>query len=359
MKSECELSGVEGQRWLQIKARAGDCFAAEKLGEKLIESNAADAKVDQGVEWLRFAIAAGSPYAMFSLGVRILDREVSNLLPKEGWQLLEAACAKGNLAAMTELGTRLIYGRTVPQDTREGERWLREAAQRGDAVALIRLSRLLDRSVYITAPIKERKLWAARAGLLGESAFRVRGLYLYSEALCSPTKPMRRLLLSEAASMMMEGHLKGDLGAAASLAFLLRRRQLDQTISVPDATGPASIDTLLEEGVLRGLPFAQINKALVFALGFECEPDWEEADRLVSTLRSTLGILEWWWSLALDGDAEGDLVLAWLCRHGLAEDPEYISVEQRFDRVDRRLCLVPDWMREGCRSASAGVSARE
>ena len=340
-RSWWERDAADGVKWLRSRAASGDCFAVEKLGERLIEGAGLARDVAEGANWLRRAVDAGSSYAMFSLAVRILDGQLSASSPDEGRSLLEDACVKGNLAALTELGTRLIYGFTMPRDVGRGERRLREAASVGDPVAMIRLSRLYDRSVYITAPIGERRRWAAMAGLSSESGLRLKGIYLYGEGLGAPTAPMRRGLISDAASLLTDAHFRGDLIASANLAHLIRRSEIAGAES-----GPMSPDELLKAGISCDLPWAQVNQALVLALGFGCAPDWTAADELMSGVRSTLGILEWWWSLATDGDPEGDLVLAWLSRHGLAADPEGRSIKERLGRVESQLCLVPAWMRE-------------
>ena len=333
-----ELNEGEGLRWLEARAEAGDCFAAEKLGELLIDNGT---KAEEGIAWLREAIDAGSSHAMYSLGIRALDREIPSMSPVDGYALLERAATKVSLAAMTELGIRLIFGWTLPPDIDKGHRWLREAAERGDGVALIRFSRLLDRSIHITASLKERKRWAVRAGLTGEAGMRVQALLLYSEGLCAPTRRMRGLLLSEAGVLLRDARENGDMIAAATLAHLIRRGEVPSSEALP-------MEDLLSDGVSRGMPFACVNFALVLALGFECSPNWERADHIFGGLRTTFGILEWWSALSQDGDPEGDLVIGWLCRHGLASDPNDWSLERRLTRVEENLCSLPNWFKERC-----------
>jgi hypothetical protein len=54
----------------------------------------------------------------------------------------------------------------------------------------------------------------------------------------------------------------------------------------------------------------------------------------------------WWKPLADKDDAEGQLVVGWLMRHRLVEDPDGRDFAERFKAARKGGWAVPDWMME-------------
>ncbi|HEX3818819.1 MAG TPA: hypothetical protein VHW45_00735 [Candidatus Sulfotelmatobacter sp.] len=237
---------------------------------------------------------------------------------------------------MVEVGFRQIHGITVPRDVPKGGQWIRESAERSDPIGLIYLSVILDRGELIMAATEDRRRWRSRAGLNDEIGLRVQGCYLYSESLSAPTMPVRRQRLTVAKSLLLESAQRGDLVGLAYLAYLSRQIGDRDNMRIHD---------LLKVAATSGVPLIIVNRAVALATGCACAQNWDEADRLFALLPSTLGIAEWWSAAALDGDPEGDLVLAWLCRHGFAADPDRKSFAERIQRVEGHFGPLPAWLK--------------
>lgn len=79
---------------------------------------------------------------------------------------------------------------------------------------------------------------------------------------------------------------------------------------------------------------------------------WKTADGLIARLKLEENwdpaILDWWKNLAESDDdqdrGEGNLILGWLVRHGIAEDPDGQTVEQRLNEAKSLGWEIPDWL---------------
>jgi TPR repeat protein len=327
-----ERSAAHGEGWLRSAAERGDCFAMERLAERLLADRRRN-DAPEALSWLRRAADAGSDSARHSLAVWILDEALG--APEQGWALLRQAARAGFLAASAELGVRLLSGVGIAPDIAEGERWLRAAATGGDRLAMILLGRYLATGLYL--PLSpEGNEWLAHAGAPGAEVLRL-GLQVYLRSLNGITPAIRRRLAQEAASLFLQGHIQGDITSSTNLGYLVRRGDV-----VSDAY--PSLDELFSGGLAQGAPFAIVNEALRKAAGIQCASDWRAADRMFAELPGSSGVLEWWLARSQTGDPEGHLVLGWLARHGLTADPDGLAPRQRLLMARTDEWNLPEWM---------------
>jgi len=289
------------------------------------------------VQWLRESAAAGSVTSMYQLGAYLLGNGLTGDID-EGYSYLDAAARQGSLAAMTELGIHLLTARGSGEPSVDvGGVWLRRAADEYDTIATILYARHLDRGELIVGTPYERRQRLHAAGLRTWSDYGRVGLYLYAHSLTASTQAMRKSLLLEATRLFTEGSMVNELTSCVALAYLLRRRLTPSPVY-------SSIEDLLRAGVLADDPFAQVNQALAIAMGADCRADWRLADDIMRDLSGTAGVLDWWYPLALDNDAEGHLVMAWLYRHGLVADFQDTEARRRFHLAREAGAVLPAWL---------------
>lgn len=142
-----------------------------------------------------------------------------------------------------------------------------------------------------------------------------------------------------ATKYLLEAFDEGFLIAGNNLAYMIRRNEVPKNIVVP------KIDVLLRELVETKDPFGIINKALCYSKGYQCKQDWQEADNLIGTIAKDTAIeLLSWWHEVLQDDPEGHLVVGWLVRHGLVDEPTNLSITERFEKAIKGGWDVPKWM---------------
>ncbi len=135
-----------------------------------------------------------------------------------------------------------------------------------------------------------------------------------------------------AAKIFYEIYKSGVRVHANDLAYMIRRNEVPAELR----SQLPGIFELLDSASTQVSAYVTMNRALCYAAGVECESDWSAADRLVASLcgpeqsAAGLGLLSWWQGVLRGGDAEGQLVVGWLVRHGLVADPDGQSPAQRF-----------------------------
>ncbi|WJD83796.1 SIR2 family protein [Priestia megaterium] len=132
-----------------------------------------------------------------------------------------------------------------------------------------------------------------------------------------------------------------DKGIAGNnLYYILRRKEIEPSMI------PYKMDELIEEPIKNKNPFALINKALYL---IENDNDWEQADNLIKEIsfekseEAISNALNWWRQLSENNDPEGHLVIAWLSRHQLINDPNDLNLEERLEKVNNHYNL-PEFM---------------
>ena len=78
--------------------------------------------------------------------------------------------------------------------------------------------------------------------------------------------------------------------------------------------------------------------------------DWTAADKVIGSISRTSeaqkDILNWWYKdlVKRRDDPEGHLVVGWLVRFGIIEDPEGFTIQQRMQKARTGGWDVPSWM---------------
>lgn len=332
-----EHSPASAEQWLRDMAAAGDVYAMERLGERLLAGDGVDRRPEEGCGWLERAADRGSARAMTCAAEHLLETTptATSAARAVGW--LRAAAASDYLPAAVCLGVRLTIGEGLAADADEGKRMLTRIANRGSRVAGARLAALLLSGAFAKRDHEQALQLLARLGAQDGSGIARAGHYLYLKCLASRWQP--RFLAREAATLFKEAIRHSYAPARMHLANLVRRNECESD---------ASLDALLREHLEAGDAFAVLNQALRLARGVQCRSSWQDADRLFTRLSNSQAnqALLWWWPRACDGDAEGHLVTAWLCRHSLVVDPQESSLKSRVDLARAGGWSAPSWMDE-------------
>lgn len=179
--------------------------------------------------------------------------------------------------------------------------------------------------------------WLKRIGCISATQISNIGMYVYLRSLALP-KWERPEGAQEASVLFQEAVRQGHRISELNLVYLLRRGEIP-------SEGLPSLEALLAPHLREQNPNAVINQALRFARGVGCGTDWNAADILVGKLQSAAeAILIWWHARSKEGDAEGHLVTAWLCRHELVVDPDQMSAQERLDRARAGGWDAPNWI---------------
>jgi TPR repeat protein len=277
------------------------------------------------------AAAASDNNAKLELAVRLLDGLQMKRNVREGETLLRELAEAGDTDSMLELGGRLLDGKSVKSATKEGEAWLRKAAATGTKSAMARLGDRLVSGNRMPQNRAEGKEWLRKAVDAGDvDAMSTLGLVCYETGEHA-----------EAAKYFLMGVKAGVVAEGNNLAYIIRRREVPADMEVP------TLNELLDPLLADKSPLALVNQALRLAAGIQAEVDWEKADRVmadIGTREQAADVFNWWWGLADRGDAEGHLVLAWLARHSLVQDPNGLNVPKRMARARKGGWNAPAWM---------------
>jgi TPR repeat protein len=294
----------------------------------LLDGDSLPKSIEEGEALLRKAAASGFAAAMLALGGRLIDGTVIKQDAEEGKAWLIRAIRAGDADAMRELGERLLDGRGLPRSGPEGERWLRRAAERGDLEAMEELGTRLIEGVGLLVNQLEGELWLKRASRHEPRLLTNLGVKLF-----------QRGQVNAAVDAFLKAFEAGSAEAGNDIAYMLRRGE------VPSERVPQPIDYYLAKGLAEDSPFNRINLALCLAQGFQHEQDWLRGDDLVRGLgEAAAQLVDWWYPLAKNADAEGDLVLGWLSHHGLIVDPDGTPSKQRLGRARDAGWAVPEWL---------------
>lgn len=129
-----------------------------------------------------------------------------------------------------------------------------------------------------------------------------------------------------------------------NLAYLIRRGEIRN----PDQRSAKEVVLLLRDGTEKKETFSLINMALLWALEFGKESDWDMADNLASFVNrnNIISALQWWYDVANAGEAEGYLVHLLMIRHGKIGNSPLGDIKSLFEMVKKDYPMIPEKMRE-------------
>lgn len=147
---------------------------------------------------------------------------------------------------------------------------------------------------------------------------------------------------SGAFSGFLEAFELGSDIAGINLSYMIRRKEIEYTHE------KYTIDDLLKKGFENKNAFAYVNKALYLVQNKWDLEYWLKADELIRALYEVSpqeldDILNWWSDLSELYDVEGDLVVGWLLRHQLIQDPKGYTLKERLDKAKAKW-FVQDFM---------------
>ena len=325
-----------GKHWLLQSAEAGDVHAMERLALHLLHGDGIVSSKDEGLSWLTQSAQLGNVVAMVRLAEWLLHEPSIEDSRAAAAQWYQRAIAAGYTSANISLGVRLITGRGLPADPRRGMELLHDAARRGSQLAHFRLAAHLIDGIGVPADREVGLTWLRRVGVTRAAQVADAGLHLYLQTLRKAAvgiDPLPR----ESAALFREALNQGHRNAGLNLAYLIRRGEIP-------VTGFSSLSELLDHGLSTGNAFAVANQALRLAGGVQCSCDWEAADALMGELHDPDPVMSWWLPRSREGDPEGQLVIAWLGRHGLSTDPEFADAGSRLELARQGGWSAPEWL---------------
>lgn len=322
----------DGQKWLQKAIDADSKDAMRIMANRLLDGNKLNQDIQEGQRLLYSAANGNDTEAMLVLGVRLIEGDslLKNFKQGEAWLIKSAE--GGNTNAMFDLGTRYLKGKGLHKKARQAEEWLRKSAEEGNIDAMVTFGGCLLDGNVLKQNIYKGKEWLNKALSLGSAgAAHNLGIHFY-----------KNNDFFAASGFFLQAHELGLLASTNSIAYMARRGEIQLSNVMPSITD--LFNALIEKRELVGL----VNYSLALASGFHYSKDWLEADKIIASLKQSdeiSDIIDWWYKdLASKNDAEGHLVTGWLVRHGLAEDPDKLSLKDRLNRAREGGWDVPEWM---------------
>lgn len=132
-------------------------------------------------------------------------------------------------------------------------------------------------------------------------------------------------------------YILGEVTAGINLAYMLRRQEINDE-------GIPSVEILLEGSLKTSDPFAIVNKVLFDIQENNSDETWEKCEKLISSIHEVDSVFKWWSDVALKGEAEGHLIVGWLCRNKGMSDPTGKSYIERFTLANELGIHVPGWI---------------
>ena len=117
-----------------------------------------------------------------------------------------------------------------------------------------------------------------------------------------------------------------------------------------------TVEELLAEPFKNKDDFVVLNDVLYQVRDTDQDEKWREGDQRIASIRHSENLAKWWYHHV--NDAEKELVIGWLVRHGLMEDPEKLDFRIRLDRARKGGWKVPDWMYVDARREGNSVQSK-
>jgi hypothetical protein len=334
-RTRLHLQNERERAWLLDRAEAGNYYAMERLGEQLLEQGGADERL-RGLDWILKAAELGSPSAQLLAAEHLLDGECVPERREEGGRWLEKAAESGYRPARVTLALRMLRGSGVDKQPARSMEMLSSTAIDGSVAAAAILAAYCFESSDPRSD--EAFAWLQRCGASQPEQMVKIAVFLYLQSREAATSKGHARLAYYAGILLEQMRQRDMPDAAINLAYLLRRQELS------GGRFPRLAD-VLDPLIPSKAPFVMMNQALRIAAGLNVAPDWESADALVASLDDIAAILAWWRGPgAQSTDTEGHLVLAWLLRHHLQNDPDGLGLNHRANLAQAGGWKIPDWL---------------
>ncbi|MBH8583026.1 MAG: AAA family ATPase [Thermoactinomyces vulgaris] len=327
---------LEGEQWLRKAAENGEVQAMLSLGIRFLTGNGFKQNSKEGEMWLIKATQTGDLQAKRIYGGILFEGEYLNDRER-GKKLLREAAKEGDQRAMLRLGVNLVDNYIDKDELEEGEMWLRRAAQQGIGNAILALAGKLYEGVNLKTQWKELEVWLnkiKRIPNIKEILMGVGAVYY---------KANNYLLASK---YFLECAESQNYGLAYNLLAYMKRRE-----EIPQENDKYSFDELIrfslesEEEKEEALLYATINNILNQVASNTDKESWYQCDQTIAEKGNKLSIVtEWWYNLVDEADPERDLVIGWLVRHKIIDDPDGMSIKERMKRAREGGWKVPEWM---------------
>ncbi|HYE81811.1 MAG TPA: metallophosphoesterase [Clostridia bacterium] len=248
--------------------------------------------IKRGETLMKMTIQKGSLSALYKLALRYLNGEGVRKHIANGKERLIKASSNGHINAIFDYGIRLIKGKNFEKNERKGKEYIRIALEKADNDEMFSLG-------LIAYHLKEYEL---------------------------------------ATRIFFEAYIKDIEGSANSLAYMLRRGEIQGDYEIP------TLSVLQEEDLNNNKSEAIINYALSLVSKNSSEDLWKKADSYIMKLKACVSSALWWYEISKKGDLEGDLVIGWLVRNKVITDPDRLDYITRFKKLIDNGWSIPKWM---------------
>ena len=358
----------EGLSLLERSIEKGDARTLFTLGVRKLKGTGIVQDTDGAKELLIQACDADFPPAMLFLGVELINGENLDQDRAKGIDLLNKAIKLEHTPSKRTLGALLLKGEMLSQNLKKGEELLHSAIDDGDVRAEVILGcHYIDGKTLDCNPVQGVSLLEKAIKKGNKSAYEALGERLIQGKNIEKDELRGRLLIQlfesgqtttsiiddgfksyssekkEAAESFLNAFKANCCEQSGNnLAYMMHRGEVPESVKCPE------VETLLNAGIKVEYTFSYINYALCLAKGFGFKKDWRKADnefcKLIDFGRDQ--DYSWWTDLSEKNDADGHLVVGWLTRYGLIEDPESLSIKVRMNCAKECGFDVPDWMNE-------------
>lgn len=324
---------AEGMRMIWQLVYDGDSHAKLFLARSLVFGDKIEKNTEEAIRLFEELVIEQNELGMLEYSELLLDGFYLKEDADKGEKLIRQLIQEGVQQAAHLYASRLIEGDGLQKHVSDGVNRLKRLADNGMKEAMLEYGIRLKKGRKIGKNVnKGNNIIKQVIESISSDNYHAFGMLAY-----------KLDDYDTATELFMRAFNKGNHQSGTSLAYMLRRNEIRGREPFNN------IYLLLQNSLEVNSDTAVINLALtIIADNDSNEANWKYADFLIKNLFKCSITANWWYESAKkENDYEGHLIIGWLVKYSIIQDPDDISYKDRFN-IARTKWNIPDWMMNEC-----------